>query len=94
VRWFLSADHTDLPFEARPGERTTFRSITVDGREVEFSEGFTGLHTRSYEEILAGGGFGIGEARPSIELVHRLRTQPVVIPAGEPHPMALAGSRR
>lgn len=74
VRWFLSVDHRDLPFAAEPGKRTTFRSITVDGEELEFTEGFTDLHTRIYEEVLAGRGFGIADARPSIELVHRLRT--------------------
>ena len=78
VTWFLSADPADLPFSATPGQRTTFRSITVDGEEVEFSEGFTDLHTRSYETILAGRGFGIDDARPSIELAHRVREQPVV----------------
>lgn len=74
VRWFLSVDAKDLPFAPEPGKRTTFRSITVEGQELEFTEGFTDLHTRIYEEILAGRGFGISEARPSIELVHRLRT--------------------
>jgi len=74
VRWFLSVDHNDLPFPAKPGQKSTFRSITVDGQEVEFSEGFTDLHTRVYEETLAGRGFGIADARPSIELVHRIRT--------------------
>ena len=77
VRWFLSADSADLPFAPEPGVKTTFRSITVDGHEVEFSDGFTDLHTRVYEEILAGGGFGIDDARPSIELVHRIRSTPV-----------------
>ena len=73
----MSADAADLPFPATPGKKTTFRSITVDGEEVEFSEGFTDLHTRSYEEILAGRGFGIDDARPSIELAHRVREQPI-----------------
>ena len=73
VTWFMSADATDLPFDAVPGKKTTFRSITVDGEEVEFSEGFSDLHTRSYEEILGGSGFGITDARPSIELAHRVR---------------------
>ena len=73
VTWFMSADAADLPFPATPGKKTTFRSITVDGEEVEFSEGFTDLHTRSYEEILAGRGFGIHDARPSIALAHRVR---------------------
>ena len=54
--------------QPQPGVKTTFRSITVDGEEIEFSEGFTDLHTRVYEEVLAGRGFGIDDARPSIEL--------------------------
>ena len=57
--------------------KTTFRSITVDGEELEFSEGFTDLHTRVYEEVLAGRGFGIADARPSIELSHRIRHAPI-----------------
>lgn len=77
VSWFMSADPANLPFDATPGKKTTFRSITVDGEEVEFSEGFTELHTRSYEQILAGRGFGMEEARASIELAHRVRQQPV-----------------
>src|SRR4051812_39880425 len=76
VRWFLSADSADLPFAPEPGARTTFRSITVDGHEVEFSEGFTDLHTRVYEEVLAGRGFGIDDGRPAIELSHRIRETP------------------
>ena len=74
VRWFLSTEATDLPFEPQPGTKTTHRSITVDDSEVEFSEGFTDLHTRVYEEVLAGRGFGIDDSRPSIELSHRIRT--------------------
>ena len=73
ARWFLSVDAADLPFEAVPGSRSTYRSITIDGEEIEFTEGFTDLHTRVYEETLAGNGFGIDAARPSVELVHRLR---------------------
>jgi len=73
VSWSLSADPAHLPFAATPGKKTTFRSITVDGEEVEFSEGFTDLHTRSYEEILAGRGFGIEAARPSVELARHVR---------------------
>jgi len=73
VRWFLSVDTADLPESARAAEKTTYRSITVDGTEIEFTEGFTDLHTRVYEEVLAGRGFGIAEARPSIDLVHSLR---------------------
>ncbi len=74
VRWFLSVDHHDLPFPAEPGKRSTYRSITIDGQELEFTEGFTDLHTRVYEQTLAGQGFGIEDARPSISLVYRIRT--------------------
>lgn len=77
VRWFLSLDPADLPFPAVPGKVATFRSIVIDGEEVEFTEGFTDLHTRVYEEVLAGRGFGIDDARPSIELVHRIRSAAV-----------------
>jgi UDP-N-acetyl-2-amino-2-deoxyglucuronate dehydrogenase len=77
VSWLMSADPADLPAEATNAKRTTFRSITVDGEEVEFSEGFTDLHTRSYQEILAGRGFGIEDARASIELAHLVREQPL-----------------
>lgn len=74
VRWFLSVDPGDLPFTPVPGKSSTFRSIVIDGEEVEFTEGFTDLHTRVYEETLAGRGFGIDDARPSIDLVHRIRS--------------------
>jgi UDP-N-acetyl-2-amino-2-deoxyglucuronate dehydrogenase len=77
VRWFLSVEPSDLPFSATPGNRTTHRSITVDGSELEFTESFGDLHTAVYRDILAGGGHGIDEARRSIELVHAIRTAPV-----------------
>ena len=54
VQWYLSAEASDLPFTPVPGGKTTFRSIVVDGEQLEFSEGFTDLHTRVYEEVLAG----------------------------------------
>jgi UDP-N-acetyl-2-amino-2-deoxyglucuronate dehydrogenase len=73
VHWYLSTESADLPFAPNPGVKTTFRSITVDGQELEFSEGFADLHTRAYEEVLAGRGFGIDQARPSVELTHRIR---------------------
>lgn len=73
VRWFLSVDKNDLPQEARDAGKAAFRSITVDGKEYEFSEGFTDLHTVVYKEILAGRGFGLDDARPSINLVYELR---------------------
>jgi UDP-N-acetyl-2-amino-2-deoxyglucuronate dehydrogenase len=95
VRWLLSTNVEDLPFAPQPGVKTTFRSITVDGREVEFSEGFTGLHTRVYEEVLGGRGFRITDARASIELSHRIRHAPVTAPKdpGLAHPMLTASSQ-
>lgn len=81
VEWYLSAEAADLPFEPQPGTRTTFRAITVDGEPLEFSEGFTDLHTRVYQEILAGRGFGVDDARPSIELSHAIRQAPITKPA-------------
>lgn len=76
VSWFLSVDRNDLPDSVK-GKKTTFRSITVDGVEVEFSEGFTDLHSRSYEEIVAGRGFGLDEVRTSINIVSGFRNAPV-----------------
>lgn len=86
VRWFLSTDFADLPFAGQPGARTTYRSITIDGEEVEFTEGFTDLHTRVYEEVLAGRGFGLDVACPSVELAHRIRTSEVSAPGALAHP--------
>lgn len=83
VRWFLSVDANDLP-DAVKGKKTTYRSITVDGEEVEFSEGFTDLHTRSYEEILAGRGYGLDDVRFCVEVVSQFRTLPIVA-NGERH---------
>lgn len=76
VSWFLSVDRNDLPEKARSGQ-TTFRSVTVDGEEVEFSDGFTDLHTRCYEEITAGRGFGLDEVRSSIDIVSAFRHTPL-----------------
>jgi UDP-N-acetyl-2-amino-2-deoxyglucuronate dehydrogenase len=86
VKWFLSVDPVDLPFPVEPGKRTTYRSITIDDTEIEFTEGFTDLHTRAYEEIFAGRGFGIEEARPSIDLAYRLRTAPIHPGDAQSHP--------
>ena len=91
VSWFLSVDRNDLPASVQ-GKKTTYRSITVDGEEVEFSEGFTDLHTRSYEEVLAGNGFGLSEVRPSIEIVSAFRTQPIANRSGIVHPFAVRAS--
>ncbi len=87
IRWFLSAEKSDLPTVPEPGGKTTFRSITVDGQEIEFSDGFTDLHTRVYEEILSGRGFGIADARPAIELVHTIRNSKEQTKNGDIHPM-------
>ncbi|MDD2101060.1 UDP-N-acetyl-2-amino-2-deoxy-D-glucuronate oxidase [Pseudomonas putida] len=86
VRWFLSIDASDLP-ESVKGKKPTYRSITVDGEEMEFSEGFTDLHTTSYEEILAGRGYGIEDARHCVETVEVIRSSQVVTAVdGEGHP--------
>jgi len=77
VRWLLSVDVADLPFRPEPGRPLTHRSLTFDGAEVEFSEGFGELHTRVYEDVLAGGGVGPDAARPSVELAYRIRTTPL-----------------
>jgi UDP-N-acetyl-2-amino-2-deoxyglucuronate dehydrogenase len=73
VRWFLSVDHNDLPIQAKANSVPTFRSITVDDREIEFSGGFTDLHTLVYKDILAGKGYNIEDARPSLNLVSAIR---------------------
>lgn len=86
VRWFLSVDAADVPAEQLAVGKRTFRSITVDGEEVEFSEGFTDLHTRSYEEILAARGFGLEDNRVAIETVSAIRNAKPVGRQGEYHP--------
>jgi len=73
VSWFLSADRSDLPADLAGKGITTFRSIEYNGEEIQFSSGFTDLHTKVYEETLAGNGFGIEDARPAIKLVNELR---------------------
>ena len=78
VRWFLSADRNDLPNAVKADGKTTFRSITVDEEEIEFSGGFTDLHTLVYQDIMNGGGFGIEAARPSVNLVHEMRNVEMV----------------
>ncbi len=86
VTWYLSLDAADLPPDHPHEGNRAFRSITVDGQEIDFSEGFTDLHTRVYEEILAGRGFGIEDARPSIALVHDIRHADPEPPAEPAHP--------
>ncbi len=73
VEWFLSLNHNDIPFEYKE-KQTTYRSIKIDGEEIEFTEGFTELHTEVYRRILNNEeGFNIKDARPSIELVYKIR---------------------
>lgn len=74
VRWFLSVDREDLPEQARLAGKTTHRSLTLNGEEFEFSEGFTDLHTEVYRDIVNGAGFGLDVVRPAVDLVYRLRT--------------------
>jgi UDP-N-acetyl-2-amino-2-deoxyglucuronate dehydrogenase len=82
VKWFLSIDRNDLP-----GERNgTFRSITIDGEEMEFSDGFTDLHTISYNEIIQGRGFGVDDSKPAIQAVYEIRNANPVGLKGEYHP--------
>jgi len=88
VRWFLSINYDVLPEEVKERGLRTYRSITVDGEEIEFSGGFTELHTLSYKDVLAGGGFRIGAARKAIELVHKIRNMEPVGLKGEYHPFA------
>lgn len=87
VRWLLSIDGRDLPFTPEPGKLTTYRSITVDGEEIEFTGGFTDLHTLVYERTLAGQGFGIEEIRPATTLVHDIRHATLSEPDEMLHPL-------
>ena len=86
VRWFLSIDANDLPAEVK-GKKSTYRNIDISGQQLEFSEGFTDLHTTSYKEILAGRGYGLEDARHCIETVDVIRTASIVQgQGGEAHP--------
>jgi len=86
VRWFLSVDYADVPDTQKASGQRTFRSITVDGQEIEFSGGFTDLHTRSYEGILAGQGFGLEENRTAIQTVSAIRNAPLAPLTEDYHP--------
>lgn len=86
VRWFLSVNYDYIPEEVKAVGQRTYRSITVDGNEIEFSGGFTDLHTKSYEHILEGKGFGLEEARKSIEIVSHIREQDIHVNKSDVHP--------
>jgi UDP-N-acetyl-2-amino-2-deoxyglucuronate dehydrogenase len=75
VNWRLSIDYNQIPQEIRSQGKRTFRSLMMEGEQIEFSDGFTDLHTKSYEGILKGQGFGIAETRPSIELAKAIRAE-------------------
>jgi UDP-N-acetyl-2-amino-2-deoxyglucuronate dehydrogenase len=89
VRWFLSVDADDLPQAQKEADQRTFRSITVDGEEIEFSDGFADLHTVSYEKILAGEGFGLEANRCAIKTVADIRTSRPAPLVGDFHPQLL-----
>jgi UDP-N-acetyl-2-amino-2-deoxyglucuronate dehydrogenase len=84
VRWFLSIDENDLPQPVKEKGQRTYRSITIDNQELEFSDGFTELHTKSYKEILKGNGFRLSDVRKSIEIVHHIRNESIT-KNGEKH---------
>lgn len=88
VRWFLSVNYDYIPAQVKADGQRTYRSIKVDGEEVEFSGGFTDLHTASYQHILSGKGFGLEEARKSIEIVSEIRNQDIPAIKTEVHPFA------
>ncbi len=88
VRWYLSVDFEAVPDEIKAKGQRTFRSITVEGEEIEFSGGFTDLHTKSYQKILEGKGYGLQEAKKSIEIVYNIRNASPIGLKGDYHPFA------
>ena len=86
VKWFLSINEHTLPEEAKKTGKRTFRSIKIEGEEIEFSDGFTELHTQSYNQILDGRGYGISDTRKAIELVYDIRNSKAVGVEGDFHP--------
>ncbi len=88
VKWFLSINADTLPAEIKAKNARTYRSITVDGQEIEFSEGFTDLHTVSYQDILSGKGFGLDDAATAVQIVHDIRNSKPVGLHGTIHELA------
>ncbi len=88
VRWFLSINYDVLPEEVKEKGQRTYRSITVDGEEIEFSGGFFDLHTKSYENVIEGKGYGLEDARQSIDIVHEIRNKEISPLTGDYHPLA------
>jgi len=87
VRWFLSIDYNNIPDDIKVQGKRTYRSIKVNGEEIEFSSGFTELHNKSYQEILKGNGFGLLESKQSIEIVHDIRNAKISRLEGDYHPL-------
>jgi UDP-N-acetyl-2-amino-2-deoxyglucuronate dehydrogenase len=86
VRWFLSVNYDYIPEEIKSQGKRTYRSLLLNGEEIEFSDGFTDLHTKSYEEILKGNGFGLEEAVSSIQIVHQIRNAELTPLIDDYHP--------
>ncbi len=89
VRWFLSVDYNDVPNDVKLKKQRTFRSIMIEGKEIEFSEGFGDLHTKTYQEILQGKGFGLEDSRQSIQTVYNIRNTKEIGLVGDYHPFCL-----
>ncbi len=87
VRWFLSLDYNDIPKETKEKGQRTFRSITIEGEELEFSEGFTELHTATYRDIISGNGFGLDDARQSVITAYDIRNARPIGLQGNYHPI-------
>ena len=89
VRWFLSLDVNDVPESERLQGKRTYRALSANGSQIEFSDGFTDLHTRSYEEILAGRGFGLEENRVAVSTVAHIRSAAISKISDQMHPFAV-----
>lgn len=89
VRWFLSVDFNDVPSDAKEKGKRTYRSILIEGKEIEFSEGFGDLHTETYRNIIAGKGFGLADARQSIQTVYTIRNAKPIGMIGDYHPFCI-----
>lgn len=88
VRWFLSINADTLPESAKQKNMRTYRSMNLEGQEIEFSDGFTDLHTNSYSEIIKGNGFTVKDAMPSIEIAYTIRKETPIGLKGDYHPFA------
>lgn len=93
VRWFLSINPETLPSHVKAKGGRTYRSLNIEGQEIEFSDGFTELHTHSYEHVLNGNGFGLDEARKSIQIVHDIRNIEKIGLVGDFHPLAMGSNK-